>query len=125
MFDSTIIDGIRLLKLQFLNSGTYYIDNVTIQDNTYNCSTPIALINDISKDVKIWPNPARENFNIRSVNVKMTGLFVYDIYGKLVLFSKINKHNYILDVSSMYKGTYFIQLKLESGETIKRKIIIL
>ena len=125
MFDSTIIDGIRLLKLQFLNSGTYYIDNVTIQDNTYNCSTPIALINDISKDVKIWPNPARENFNISSVNVKMTGLFVYDIYGKLVLFSKINKHNYILDASSMDKGTYFIQLNLESGEAIKRKIIIL
>ena len=125
MFDSTIIDGIRLLKLQFLNSGTYYIDNVTIQDNTYNCSTPITFINNKNLDVKTWPNPVRENFNIRSNNIRITGLLVYDIYGKMVLLSKVNNHNCVLDVSSLNNGTYFIQINLESGQTIKRKIIIL
>ena len=125
MFDSTIIDGIRLLKLQFLNSGTYYIDNVTIQDNTYNCSTPITFINNKNLDVKTWPNPVRENFNIRSNNIRITGLLVYDIYGKMVLLSKVNNHNCVLDVSSLNNGTYFIQITLESGETMKRKIIVL
>tara|TARA_Y100000991_G_C21966867_1_gene347292 strand:+ start:103 stop:1803 length:1701 start_codon:yes stop_codon:yes gene_type:complete len=124
-FDSTIIDGIRLLKLQFLNAGTYYIDNVTIQDNTYNCSTPIALINDISKDLKIWPNPVRENFNISSKNIRIKNLFVYDIYGKRILFSKVNNYKYLLDISSLNNGTYFIQINLESGDIIKRKILVL
>ena len=124
-FDSTIIDGIRLLKLQFLNAGTYYIDNVTIQDNTYNCSTPIALINDISKDLKIWPNPVRENFNISSKNIRIKNLFVYDIFGKRILFSKVNNYKYLLDISSLNNGTYFIQINLESGDIIKRKILVL
>ena len=124
-FDSTIIDGIRLLKLQFLNAGTYYIDNVTIQDNTYNCSTPIALINDINKDLKIWPNPVRENFNISSKNIRIKNLFVYDIFGKRILFSKVNNYKYLLDISSLNNGTYFIQINLESGDIIKRKILVL
>ena len=124
-FDSTIIDGIRLLKLQFLNAGTYYIDNVTIQDNTYNCSTPIALINDISKDLKIWPNPVRENFNISSKNIRIKNLFVYDIFGKRILFSKVNNYKYLLDISYLNNGTYFIQINLESGDIIKRKILVL
>ena len=124
-FDSTIIDGIRLLKLQFLNAGTYYIDNVTIQDNTYNCSTPIALINDIIKDLKIWPNPVRENFNISSKNIRIKNLFLYDIFGKRILFSKVNNYKYLLDISSLNNGTYFIQINLESGDIIKRKILVL
>ena len=124
-FDSTIIDGIRLLKLQFLNAGTYYIDNVTIQDNTYNCSTPIALINDIIKDLKIWPNPARDNFNISSKNIRIKNLFLYDIFGKRILFSKVNNYKYLLDISSLNNGTYFIQINLESGDIIKRKILVL
>ena len=124
-FDSTIIDGIRLLKLQFLNAGTYYIDNVTIQDNTYNCSTPIALINDIIKDLKIWPNPARYNFNISSKNIRIKNLFLYDIFGKRILFSKVNNYKYLLDISSLNNGTYFIQINLESGDIIKRKILVL
>ena len=124
-FDSTIIDGIRLLKLQFLNAGTYYIDNVTIQDSTYNCSTPFSMINNVSKDLKIWPNPARENLNIFSKNIRIKNLFVHDIYGKQVLLSKVNNHKYVLDISSISIGTYFIHINLESGDIIKRKILIL
>ena len=45
--DSTVIGNVRLLKIQFLDAGTYYLDHVTVNSSDYICSsTTTTSIND-------------------------------------------------------------------------------
>ena len=121
--DSTIIAGIRLLKLQFLDAGTYYIDNATIQDENYICSSnPSGTIETYFNELILWPNPANELLNISSYS-SIKELTVIDISGKIVASKIVGAKKTNLDLSRLKAGTYFIFADLASGKKVKRCLI--
>ena len=121
--DSTIIAGIRLLKLQFLDAGTYYIDNATIQDENYICSSnPNGTIETNFNELILWPNPANELLNISSYS-SIIELTVIDISGKIVASKIVEAKKTNLDLSRLKAGTYFIIADLASGKKVKRCLI--
>lgn len=69
--------------------------------------------------VNVYPNPASDFIKIQS-DAKVTAWELYDLSGKMVL--KGNGNN--IDVKSMIKGAYALNITLEKGTRVTKKIII-
>ena len=122
--DSTVIGGIRLLKLQFLDAGTYYIDNATVQDESYICSSapPSSVIEHSFNELNLWPNPSSGVLHLECRS-SISNLFIKDLSGKIILSKSLGIEHSILDISAVKSGTYFIIAELESGALIQKRWI--
>ena len=78
---------------------------------------------------KLYPNPATEQINIEinSNGSRTVDMMITDIFGKTIQSQTINVssgstvHN--LDVTSLAKGSYFIILNAQQGQTVKRFVV--
>ena len=113
--DSTIISDVRLLKLQFLDPGTYFIDNATINSPDYICSSVTSLNLEGKLDVNIYPNPADNTLfidNLSKINVEID---ILDFLGKKQLSVPVNGNNISLNIDDLKSGVYFILIRDKSG----------
>ena len=68
----------------------------------------------------VSPNPTQDSWNIKSKNIKMASIKVYDILGNNVLSFTPNFHEATIDGSSLKTGLYFAKVETENGtDTIK------
>ena len=72
-------------------------------------------INEVSSDIKIFPNPAHNTLHIKSkLNNHDKTIEVYNYLGKLLdVFQNENSHYTQIDVSKLSSGIYIIKLKSE------------
>lgn len=107
---------------------------VTATHNTTRCSntaTHFILVNDtvgvaefvIESNITIFPNPTEGIVNVRSDNVVITEIEVYNMMGKLVRRENVNDVQTMLDLNSAAPGTYILQMKLQSGDIVRKKLI--
>ena len=122
--DSTVIGGIRLLKLQFLDAGTYYIDNATVQDESYICSSapPSSVLEHSFDELNLWPNPSSGELHLKSSS-SISNLFIKDLSGKIIFSSRPDSLTSTINASNLNMGTYFIVAELESGVMIQKRWI--
>ena len=80
-----------------------------------------------NKNIKIFPNPTSDFIAIQIGGLNNQGLCIklFDIQGKLLRESKINKGQTIsyFDIQTVYSGTYIVELSA-NGFSTSRKIII-
>lgn len=74
---------------------------------------------DILNVVSVYPNPASDFIKIKA-NTEVTSWELYDLSGKMVLKGNGNT----IDVKSMIKGAYALNVTLGKGEKATKKIII-
>jgi len=94
-------------------------------ENLYgNCALSVSELSDVSFQLSVWPNPAKDVLNIET-DSPMERIAVYNQLGgivssyELVVGSKLEQ----LDVSRFKRGLYFLVVETEKGvET--RKVII-
>jgi uncharacterized repeat protein (TIGR01451 family) len=72
---------------------------------------------------KIYPNPAGMKFNIESSNLNMESVHMFDVFGKKVFEQNLCKQKIEVDMSSYPDGIYFIVIRDEKNNLVKRKII--
>jgi hypothetical protein len=90
-------------------------------DNISLVKEATASINDVSGvDVKVYPNPTTGLVNI-STNENINSIAVHDLLGRKVLASQTNLET--VDISSLKKGIYLLQLNLEKGQLTKKLIV--
>ncbi len=109
----------------------YTLGNGTSSSQNYNgfiqCNVPTSLssLTAYEAQFSIFPNPSNGIFflNVKDEGIKKSiqYLIVYDIFGKQLI--KLNKYHSIIDLQSFSKGVYFIKVKSDSNEFL-RKIII-
>jgi hypothetical protein len=75
--------------------------------------------NDVQDVVNVYPNPASDFIKIQS-EVKVAAWELYDLSGRMVLKGEGNT----IDVRSMIKGAYALNITLEKGKKVTKKIII-
>ena len=123
--DSTIINDIRLLKLQFLSEGVYYIDNVTIQNENYNCVDVQSIESIDENSINIYPNPFSNFINI-DLNKSLIGgqVNLFDVLGRLRLTQNINSTNFRIDLSQFNLKNEVLFLKIHNKNTQYSKIIL-
>jgi len=74
-------------------------------------------------DVVIYPNPVRDELRIANYELRIDGVEIFDVMGRMqkVEYGK-QKTEWILDVSNVSVGTYFIQIQTDKGTIIKKMI---
>lgn len=75
------------------------------------------------EDIVIFPNPTKDQFNIKVYNesIKATSIKVFDVNGKLALLSYDTEQ---INVSSLSTGTYIIQVIGKNNEILKSEKVI-
>lgn len=104
-------------------TGVYSSWNITAINNPYLFSETCALntIEFNQELVSIYPNPANDILNIEANNLEFDAIKIFNLQGQLVkVFNDLDMET--LDVSDLKKGLYFIALKSDRGEVIKKII---
>ena len=121
--DSTIIGDIRLIKLQFLSAGTYYLDYVNVYGSDYICS-PADVNEIVNDDINVFPNPSSGIININDLNRDYRQLTISNINGSVVQKLPIESlENISLDTNPMEVGIYLLQLTSKKGIITTKKFI--
>ena len=71
---------------------------------------------------QIYPNPAKDFISIKSEKTENLSYQIFDISGKLILSGK-SKSNEKIDIQTLEKGNYFLQIQSENGQNENLKLI--
>ena len=123
--DSTIYEGIRVVKIQFLDVGTYYLDAANLQPLDYACSNePQSIQEGALMDVACYPNPVRKKLNVTvPANWGTVMGCLHSNSGQVVRTMLLTGRS-ALDVQSLPSGLYFLSLLAVDGNRVTKTIHI-
>lgn len=95
---------------------TSNLNNVVWYDNLYLYKgTPLSTKDFAIAGLKVYPNPAQDNWTISTKNIKMSSIQVYDVLGKNVLTVSPNAIEAKINASSLKAGLYFAKINTANG----------
>ncbi len=83
--------------------------------------TIVGIGENLSDNIKVYPNPASDFVNINSETV-ISNIKVFSNLGQLVLDVDVLENDYKVNMSGFENGVYLIKIETEKGITIKRII---
>ena len=123
--------GSTVRTLDVTAPGTYWL-TVTDENGCMTTDTVVVVfdtsvgINNFWKntDIQIYPNPAKENINIKSTEPKFN-IEIYSSDGKMVLHQKL-VNSLTINVAEWQQGIYYVKFYSERGTKIPmvRKVVI-
>ena len=98
----------------------WYIDDVVIGTKA------VTVNNDVyANNVKIFPNPVRDNLKLVSSLNGITGIKIFDLNGILCLdYKAANSTEVSLNLTDFSAGAYFVEVLSDSGRLLRKMIII-
>jgi len=75
-----------------------------------------------NNSIQIAPNPTSGELRITNYQLRVTGVEVYDVYGRNLLSSTANHTPQTLDISHLPAGVYFVQVITDEG-IITKKVV--
>ena len=108
--------GISLLFNALTGAGTsanVFIDNVSVVNNDQVLSTKVFEI----AGLNVYPNPTQDSWTVKTKNIKMTSIQVFDILGKQVLSLAPNASEAKIDASQLKSGLYFAKINTANGSS--------
>ena len=86
-------------------------------------TTNVGIDSWLMNSVKLYPNPAKEvvnvQFTIDNVQFKVTGIDVFDVYGKLISTVDMDENPTRINVSGLANGMYFVRVATDQGMVTK------
>ena len=83
-------------------------------------TTNVGIENYLINRIALYPNPAKEYVDIRvDENINVTGMEVYDVYGKLINTVNVVENPTRINVSGLANGMYFVRVTTEEGTVTK------
>ena len=100
-------------------------------DPLVTCSDPNACITLITTGIsevvsistEIYPNPTNNTLNIISNSVSINNISIYNLHNQEVYKSNVNANKIKLDVSTLARGVYIIDIK-SNLTSVKKKLIV-
>ena len=118
--------SIDYIKVTWLNGIVDYIENVPANQSItiIEGSNPLSVQEfNTSNSFDIFPNPFKDQFEVRSNNIKEEGIVeLFDITGRSIKKMKIKTNSMKIDMSSFSESAYF--LKLTIGDIVETKQVI-
>lgn len=98
-----------------------YIDDISLVAQN---STKTNENNNLVNQIKLYPNPSSNGIiNINIADLETTYLNVFDVSGKQVFNSHLNKKNTQIDLSHLTKGVYYAKFQIKN-QVVTKKIIL-
>ena len=98
-------------------SNDIYVDNIYFWKAASLSTNDIEVLN-----FKAFPNPSQNSWTIKTDNLNITSIKVFDVQGKSVFSSTPNINTAIIDGANLKGGFYFAQIKTVSGVKIIKLI---
>ena len=122
------ISGLPCADPGAFNDRTNLLGGFT-QDTTLvlqfgDCSTPsgnTGIIDNAKDEILVYPNPTSDVINISSTST-ITDYNMYNMIGNKVMSSNVNASIAIIDMSTLTKGVYFVEVN-QNGLLINKRII--
>jgi len=109
--------GTYIMLVRFLDAGPNY-------DYVYFTTNSVLSTETFDKQSFSVSNPVNDQLNIKGLTSKVKEVSVYSILGNRVLRRKVDTDNAInLNVSSLSKGVYIVEIKGNEGSRFTQKII--
>ena len=94
-----------------------YDASVTCSDPNACITLVIAGINEtIDQSTLIYPNPANNYLNVLSSDIKINTISVNNLQGQEVMKLNVNSNKVKLDLATLSKGVYFIDIKYNGAK---------
>lgn len=112
------------------NTAAIYFDyNPAIVTNTFNTKFVSALeVNEFeNNDFIFYPNPTSDfvTISLKKETTKIQSIAVYDVLGKIILSQKPeNKITQTIDLTSVKRGMYFVEVTTESNLKVIKKLLV-
>ena len=91
-------------------NNTLYFDNIQVPNGVTLGTKDFKI-----EGLNVSPNPSKNSWTIKTSNVNMSAIKVYDILGKNVLSLAPNATDATINGSSLKAGLYFAQIKTAKG----------
>ncbi len=104
-------------------AGIYFDTNPVVMTNTVNniIGYPTTTINEINKNnVHIFPNPANDELSIKMEDGAFSSFVITNTIQQVVMQHTLNAAQTKLNIKQLPAGIYYISLKGEYGNTVKK-----
>ena len=86
---------------------------------------PILGVDEGLRDIRVYPNPATDEFFIESPSMKILRVSLVDSKGiKIDLNSQIMNDKLVVDIRFVPNGLYVLRMQVNSGQELLRKILV-
>lgn len=112
-----------LIVVSSIDLGLFVIKKSDTPLPDSNCPTSSTSEEEYAQ-IKIFPNPSKNQFQIQSIQSRITEFTITDALGRIKQSSRIdNQFSFIVDSQSLAPGTYYLVLMTEKGIG-REKIIV-
>jgi len=66
-------------------------------------------------DIRVYPNPTKDNWILKTQNINISSIKVFDILGKNVISLSPNKSEAVIEGARLKTGVYFAEIETISG----------
>jgi hypothetical protein len=113
--DSIIVpisNGAYYVEVEF-NGGCKQVSDTMIYDKLD--------LNQLGEqDIYIYPNPSSDKIHINNSFSEYKEVFIRDLSGRIVLKTMLQSNNHIIEIDSLSKGTYFLEIGQFKSQFIKK-----
>jgi len=103
------------------NSALLYVVtrdvDVTLSEIVITSNAPLSTKNFEIAGLNVYPNPAQDSWTVKTQNIKMSTIQVFDILGKQVLSLAPNAIEAKIDASALKSGLYFAKINTDNGSS--------
>ena len=103
----------KFLDLQIAFTSLVYFDNIyfSVNEGTTLSTDEISLVTDFN----VYPNPTQNVWNVKTNNIDITSIQVFDVLGKQVLNLNPNATEAAINATNLINGMYFAKINTTSG----------
>jgi hypothetical protein len=115
-------------------TGTYYFGflhnspanaagtHAFLLDN-FNVQQELSVNDFVSSSTKVYPNPSKDLVNIKNENnFTIEAIQLTDLNGRIIDSYLVNAKEYVLNISNLSKGVYFITISTDNGVGVKKLV---
>jgi hypothetical protein len=113
---------IRPVFVETTPSGTYLNTALGTVDSAYSKNTTLATKNVSAISFSMYPNPAKDQLHISLLENENGTVTIIDITGKTVMQVNISTQHDVINLSSLGRGIYFVNVQTAAGNTVKKLV---
>ena len=131
-FDAELLDNVLSTKTILTPSTSYdfSIDNTPNSQGSARFSihmktagTLSLTSNELDATIKLWPNPAHNQFNILNSNEGTSSIEISNLTGQVIHSQKLNSGTTTIQTKGWAAGVYILNTTINGTQTIKKFII--